>query len=503
MKGDRDRRISRGRFLGIGGKSAAGLLILPSLVLPEGCSIPPLSGYPFKLGVASGDPLPDGVVLWTRLAPDPQNGGGMPREDVTVRWEVAHDEDFRRIARRGSATASPELAHSVHAEVDGLEPARWYYYRFKAGEETSPTGRTRTAPAPGSGDSELSFAYASCQTWQDGNYPSYGGMAEEDLDFVIHLGDYIYEKSDTRTLEDFRNLHALYKTAPELRDAHASFPFIAVFDDHEVDNDWAGRFSENNDPVDEFMRVRAAGLQAYYEHMPFRPSAMPRGPQMRVHRRLAFGDLAEFSLLDTRSNKTDQADGRLIAPRQPATLDESRTVMGAEQERWLFDGFGRSGKHWNVIAQQTMMARYDYQPGEGERINHDQWDGYVAARDRLLDFIGRSDPSNPVVVSGDWHSSFVNDLKADFDDPGSETLATEFVGTSISSTCPWAPQVEAALSENPHVKFFNGDLRGYVRCTLNREIWQTDFRVVNGRGAPTTTLSSWVVESGRTGAEPA
>ncbi|WP_200900397.1 alkaline phosphatase D family protein [Rubrobacter aplysinae] len=485
---------------------AAGFLLVPVATLPKLCGGSSLSGPPFTLGLASGDPRPDGVVLWTRLAPEPLNasgGGGMPQVEVPVRWEIAHDEGFQRIARRGTASAAPDLAHSVHAEVEGLEPARWYYYRFKAGEEISPTGRTKTAPAPGSGDSGLSFAYASCQDWQDGHYPSYGGMVREDLDFVVHLGDYIYERKDTRTLEDFRNLHALYKSAPELREAHASFPFIAVFDDHEVDNDWAGETSEKDEPSDEFLKLREAALQAYYEHMPLRPSAMPRGPRMRIHRRHAFGELAEFNVLDTRQHRTDQADGRLIALRQPASRDETRTMTGSRQEKWLFDGLARSEKRWNVIAQQTMMARYDYQPGEGERINHDQWDGYTAARDRLLDFVGRSRPSNPLVISGDWHASFVNDLKADFDNPDSETLAAEFVGTSISSGCPWAGQVQAALSENPHVRFFDGDHRGYVRCTVDKRLWRTDYRIVENPEAPATTLTSWMVEDGHPGAQPA
>jgi phosphodiesterase/alkaline phosphatase D-like protein len=224
---------------------------------------------------------------------------------------------------------------------------------------------------------------------------------------------------------------------------------------------------------------------------------------MTLHRRLSFGDLVRFNVLDTRQHRSDQADGRLIAPRDPASLEPSRTMTGSAQERWLFDGLADSRQRWNVIAQQTMMAEYAYGSGAGELINHDQWDGYVAARDRLLGSIEEIKPSNPVVISGDWHASFVADLKASFDDPGSETLATEFVGTSISSSCPWADRVRVALPENPHVKFFDGSLRGYVRCNLDEALWRTDFRVVDEGGGPATTLTSWVVEDGSPGAVPA
>lgn len=498
LAGNRNGRMSRGDFLRLGGGGAAALCLASPAILAGSCGSSP-AGYPFGLGVASGDPWPDGVVLWTRLVADPPDDA-LPPKRFRVRWELSEDEDFRKVARRGEETATPDLAHSVHVEVDGLEPGRWYWYRFESGGEVSAIGRTRTAPAPGSDDS-VSFAFASCQSWRGGGFPAYGAMAREDLDFVVHLGDYVYENSGTRTLDDYRRLHALYKTAPQLREAHAAFPFVAVLDDHEVDNDWAGEVSQENAPRDEFLAVRAAAFQAYYEHMPLRRSSIPRGPEMRLHRRLAFGDLAEIYVLDTRQHRTNQATGELIAPRQPGSRGSEMTMTGRDQERWLLGGLDRSRARWNVIAQQTMMAHYDYDPGAGEIINHDQWDGYAAARERLLDFLADRRPSNPVIISGDWHSSFVNDLKADFRDPDSETLATEFVGTSISSGCPWANRVEEALSENPHVRFFDGSNRGYVRCTLDDKLWRTDIRAVDGAGA--ATLSSWVVESGNPAARPA
>ncbi|WP_219976137.1 alkaline phosphatase D family protein [Rubrobacter xylanophilus] len=484
--------MDRGRFL----RAGAAFALLPVL----GCGGERLPDYPFRLGVASGDPSPDGFVIWTRLAPEPlaEDGrGGMPPDrKVLVRWEVSEEEGFGRgVVRRGRVEARPELGHSVHVEVGGLRAGRWYWYRFEAGGEVSPVGRARTAPPPGRRE-RLSFAVASCQAWTRGDYPAYRRMAEEDLDLVLHLGDYVYEEEDTRTLADFRRLYGLYKSAPGLQAAHAAFPFAAVLDDHEVDNDWAGSYPEDYPELgrEEFLRIRAAAFQAYYEHMPLRPSSLPQGPRMRLHRRLRFGSLAEIHLLDTRQYRDDQPTGRLIAPREPEALAAGRSMLGDEQRRWLFAGLQRSRTSWNLIAQQTMLARYDYDTGPGVNVNHDQWDGYAAARERLLGFLRESRPPGPVVLSGDWHAGFVNDLKADFRDPASGTVAPEIVTTSISSGCPWAERVKRALGENPHVRYFGGDRRGYVRCSLGEKLLRADFRLL--RGAGVETAASWVVESG-------
>ncbi|WP_156787588.1 alkaline phosphatase D family protein [Rubrobacter xylanophilus] len=487
-------RMDRGRFL----RAAGALALLPVLVRCGGERLP---DYPFRLGVASGEPSPDGFVIWTRLAPDPlapDGLGGMPEDaEHAVRWEVSEDEGFRRVVRAGRAEARPELGHSVHVEVGGLRSGRWYWYRFEAGGEVSPVGRARTLPAPGEAVGSLSFALASCQDWAGGDYPAYRRMAGEELDLVVHLGDYVYEEEDTRTLADFRRLYGLYKSAPALREAHAAFPFVAVPDDHEVDNDWAGPYPEDYPELgrEEFLRIRAAAFQAYYEHMPLRPSSLPRGPRMRLHRRLRFGGLAELHLLDTRQHRDDQPTGRLIAPRRPEALEPGRSMLGEEQRRWLFSGLRRSRARWNLIAQQTMLARYDYDTGPGVSVNHDQWDGYAAARRRLLGFLRERRPSGPVVLSGDWHAGFVNDLKADFRDPASQTVAPEIVTPSISSGCPWADRVERALGENPHVKYFGGDRRGYVRCSLQEGLLRADFRLLEGPERM-VTASSWAVEAG-------
>lgn len=507
------RRLGRRGFLALSSAgSAAFALAVQGVTDSRAWAQPSFPAYPFQLGIASGDPQADGVVLWTRLAPDPadpEGRGGMPKVHVPVDWEIAEDEAFRRVVQRGTEVAAPELGHSVHAEVTGLAPAREYFYRFRAGSEFSPVGRTKTAPAPTAVPGAMSFALASCQSWVGGRYAAYRNMAAEDLDLVVHVGDYIYERRDTESLADFRSLHSLYKTSPDLQAAHSAFPFVVTFDDHEVENNWANSISQNDGEASNlnFLALRAAAFQAYWENMPLRRSARPEGPDMRLYRRLRFGNLAEFSVLDTRQYRDDQLhEGFPSAPLDPRTNDPARTLTGDAQKRWLYSGLDKSTARWNILAQQTIMAQFDYDPGPEVAVNHDQWDGYAASRDQFLSFVAERRPSNPVVLSGDWHSSWVNDLKADFADADSETLATEFAGTSISSTCGWAGAVDAAVASNPHVKYFDGSRRGYVRCTVTPELWRSDYRVVDSASdavGPATTLTSWVVENGRPGAQPA
>lgn len=486
---------------------------------------PKFSAYPFSLGVASGDPLPDSVVLWTRLAPDPLNGGGMPQQNVPVQWHIAANESMTQIVRVGTAMATPELAHSVHVDVRGLEPGRWYWYQFKVGNEVSPIGRTRTAPAPGAHLDQLTFAFCSCQKWDDGYYSAYRRIAEEDLDLVFFLGDYIYEngidatggvrnvplpdqfREETVTLERYRLQYALYKTDPDLQKAHALFPFVVTWDDHEVDNDYTDAISQDNDPVEAFLRRRAAAYQAFYEHLPLRQFSLPQGPNMLLYRRLTFGDLAEFSVLDTRQYRSDQPCGDGETPRCDAALDPSKTMTGAKQERWLLHGLNRSQSRWNAIAQQVLMAELDHRIGPGEIFWNDSWDGYPLARNRILDYIANQRIANPVVITGDWHSTFVNDLKLNFKDPNSPTVATEFVVTAISTggdNNGYDDYYGPIIPENPHIKFFDGDRRGYFRVNLNHERWQSDLRIVQSVSRPDAavdTLASFVVENGRPGVQ--
>ncbi|WP_414584306.1 alkaline phosphatase D family protein [Scytonema sp. PCC 10023] len=459
---------------------------------------PKFSGYPFSLGVASGEPYPRSVVLWTRLAPDPLNGGGMPSENVPVQWQVATDEKMTQVVRSGTSYAIPELGHSVHVVVDGLQPERWYWYQFKVGSEVSPVGRTRTAPALGKPIEQFRFAFASCQNWQDGYFAAYKHMAEEELDLVVHLGDYIYEGPaqadrirqhngpEPVTLEEYRNRHALYRTDTNLQAVHAAFPWAVTWDDHEVDNNWADEIPQDPElqPRDQFLARRAAAFQAYYEHMPLRPFSKPEGIDLQLYRRLTFGDLVEFNVLDTRQYRTDQPCNDGIKPRCDEAFDPAATLTGAEQEKWLFEGLDRSKARWNVLAQQVVFTQHDWTAGEESAFNVDAWDGYVAARQRILDFLNQRRPSNPIVLTGDTHSSWVSDLLADFNNPSSPVVGTEFVGTSITSGFGASDRIEAALPESPWVKYFNGRQRGYVVCDLTRERWRSDYRLLP-QSAPT------------------
>lgn len=477
--------------------------------------------YPFQLGVAAGDPAADGFVIWTRLAPKPIEGGGMPAEAVEVGWQVAEDEQMTRIVRSGTTVATPDWAHSVHVEVTGLEPNRWYWYRFRAGSEISPTGRSRTMPAAGDLADRLKFAFASCQHFEDGYYTAYDHMAREELDLIVHLGDYIYEGKaredrprkhvgdELNSVDDYRNRHALYKTDTFLQQAHRLFPWIVTWDDHEVDNNYANAISEEPGvSAETLLARRARAYQAYYEHMPLRRSSIPRGPDMLLYRRIPFGQLAEFFVLDTRQYRTDQPCGDKNGPPCEAVYDPAATLLGAQQEQWLFDGLSASRGRWNVLAQQVMMARVDLAPGDEIAHSMDQWPGYEMNRRRVLKAFAERRVSNPIVITGDIHSHWANDLIADFDNLDSRIIGSEFVGTSISSgrDGEQLPKGREKLqSENPFVKFLNAE-RGYVSCTVTPDRWQSDYRVVEyvtRPGAPLVTRASFVVEDQRPGLQPA
>jgi alkaline phosphatase D len=478
---------------------------------------PALPGYPFTLGIASGDPAPDGVVLWTRLAPNPrQNGGGLPARPIEVGWQVAEDERMTKIVRAGTAVAVPEWAHSIHVEVDGLQPDRWYWYQFKCGGDLSPRGRTRTMPPVGAPAERLRFAFASCQKYEMGHYTAFEHMAREDLDLVVHLGDYIYEKGDDKqavrphgtpevaTLDDYRNRYALYKADPSLQAVHAMAPWIVTWDDHEVSNNYAGITPEFPEKMDTatFLRRRAAGYQAYYEHMPLRRSALPSGPDMLLYRRLEFGALASFHVLDTRQYRTDQPLGDGMKAPSPALLDPAGTMLGKKQHDWLFDGLEHSQTGWNILAQQVMMARGDRQAGPGELYAMDKWTGYEFERRRVLREIRDRRVVNPVVLTGDIHQNWANELAPDFDDPEAPNVAVEFVGTSISSAGDGVDRpayLDTLLAENPWVKYHNSE-RGYVSCEVTRTAMRVDYRTVpyiSRPHAPLNTRASFVVESGR------
>lgn len=485
------------------------------------------SDYPFSMGVASGDPLPDSVILWTRLAPDPLNGGGLTGDgDIELQYEIASDENFATIVQSGTTVATEDLGHSVHVDARGLSPATVYYYRFMAGGEVSPVGRTRTSPAADASPESVRFAFVSCQHYEQGFYTAYRQLASEQLDLVLHLGDYIYEGPpsegttavryhtgpEIETLLHYRNRYGLYKSDPDLQLAHASAPFATTWDDHEVDNNYTAEFSEYGIPVEELLARRANAYQAYYENLPLRPESMPVGPDMQLYRRLKYGNLVEFQILDTRQYRTDHPCGDGAQVRCPAQLDPDVTTMGPEQERWLLEGLDASSSSWNVIAQQIMMAEIDRQPGPGEVFGQDSWSGYPAARNRVLQHLMSRGTSNPVVLTGDVHSSWVNDLMADWEDQASATIGTELVVTSITSGGdPTASAREAnvaaaaaTISENPYVRFQDSSNRGYVSCEVTPQRWTATYQAVDGVTQPDLPVrpqASFVIESGSAGAQ--
>ena len=497
------------------GLALAGFPRLPVLVRPR------FAANPFALGVGSGDPAPDGVVLWSRLAPDPLNGGGMTPEAVSVRWEVASDEGMRNIVKRGTTMARPDLGHSIHVEIDGLRPGAWYWYRFDVGGQGSPVGRTRTAPAANVLPERYRFAFTSCQHYEAGLYTAYEHLAREDIELVAHLGDYIYEGAhnrsappgsvsrphqdwEPRTLEQYRNRYALYKSDPALQSAHAAFPWVVTWDDHEVANNYVGAVSAANDPRDRFLLRRAAAYQAYYEHQPLRKASIPKGPDMLLYRTVGAGRLAKFHVLDTRQYRSDQSCDDGIKPVCPAWSDPARVVLGDTQERWLTRGVEQSQARWTVLAQQISFSLIP-DPGRPGFYAMDPWSGYPAARDRLLAWMAGRQDKNLVVLTGDIHASFVMDVVRDALKPESPTIATEFIGTSISSgrdgSDRWGSLAKYETTV-PNMKYHSAR-RGYVRCELTPDRWTSDYRMVpyvSRPGAPVETAATYVVENGKPGA---
>jgi alkaline phosphatase D len=502
------RRFVLGGLGGLAGVAAASIVPLRSAFAA--------TPYPFKLGVASGEPAPDSVVLWTRLAPSPLNAdgqGGMADADVAVDWQVSTSAAFSTLTASGTVTARYADAHSVHVVAGGLAAGAQYYYRFRAQGQLSPVGRTRTAPAPGTNGGDFTMVFASCAHYENGYYTAYRRMAEEEPDLVLHLGDYIYEGAATAgavrqhlgaeivSLADYRRRYALYKTDPDLQAAHAAAPWLVVPDDHEVENNYAGTVRANNDPVltaAQWTARRTAAYRAYYENMPLRPSAAPSGNSIPLYRRVAWGSLATFHLLDTRQFRDDQAcsDGWKVC----ADADSAaRTLTGAAQEAWLLDGLAQHAATWDVLGQQIFFARQLDSTGAA---NMDAWDGYRASRSRIQTGWTQRGVRNPLVLTGDVHSSWANDLKADYANPASATIGTELVATSITSggdgsTTTTIPNV----ANNPHLKFYS-DRRGYVRTVIGPAQVRADFRAVakvTEHGAPAATIGSFVILDGQPG----
>ena len=430
---------------------------------------------------------------------------------------------FGRVVQRGTVVARAAWAHSVHVEVSGLEPARWYFYRFMAAGEVSPVGRTRTAPLLAELPQQLRFGLGSCQHFEVGYYAAHRHLKAEDLDLMVFVGDYIYEGpgragnvrrhvgGEARTLADYRNRHAQYKTDPDLQRLHAAVPWLVTWDDHEVDNNYAGARSESLDP--EFRRRRAAAYRAYFEHMPLRQRARPRESGMVLRSRCDWGRLARLHVLDGRQRRTPQAcppRGRggaaLIDERCRELHVPGRTMLGTPQENWLIDGLRAVPDRWNFIAQQTLMARARVMVDGRPRVSSDAWDGYPDARNRLLDAIAGNGLRSCLVLSGDAHTAFVCDLKRDFDDEQAAVIAAEFCGTSITSPGRAQTRTDAIVRDNRHILYGDSAHRGYMVLDVTAEQCTARLRVIDNpadRQSAVATAATFVVDAGRPGAHPA
>lgn len=456
---------------------------------------------PFSLGIASGDPAPDGFVIWTRLAPKPlELHSGMPMVTAPVTYEVAEDENFNTIVANGETQARPELGHSVHVEITGLKPASPYWYRFIAGRERSATGRARTMPHPGSGLDRVRFVAAGCQNYENGFYAAYRGIAGEELDFLWHYGDYIYEgqtKAGIRqhvgeepySLDDYRLRYAQYKMDADLQAAHAAHSWWVTWDDHETDNNWAGDRGQDGTPPAIFNLRRQAAAQAYYENMPLRATSFPHGPSVQIYRQAKYGDLLDAHFLDTRQYRMDQPCGDGFKPACAAALTSDRSILGAVEEKWLFEGLAKSPSRWKLIANQVMIMPLDRRTGnEPAPIwNMDSWAGYSANRTRLLNHIQKNKVKNVIVTTGDEHQNYAAELRG----PKGDALGIEFVATSISTGgngSDMRPGNDRIMANNPHLKFTN-DQRGYILCEARREAWTTELKVLDRVDKPEGALS--------------
>lgn len=511
--------LSRRELLNIAWKVGAAAVATPIVTTHVRAQMA-FESYPFPLGVASGDPWPTSVVLWTRLAPRPLEGGGMPTANVEVLWEVARDRAFSNVVRKGAALARPEVGHTVHVEADGLEADREYFYRFRVGREASQVGRARTAPADGAPVDRLRFAVCGCNHYETGHFTAFRRIAEEQFDFVFHTGDYIYEGredggqnervrnhagQEIYTLVDYRNRYAQYKMDPDLRAAHASAPFIITWDDHEVDNDYAGSIDEQNTPPELFLLRRAAAYQAFYETMPVRAALLPKGPDLQLYRRLRFGNLIDLSVLDTRQYRSNQACEGTGSLECAEFRDPGRTMLGPAQERWLFDQLADVRARWTVLGQQVPTFARDFGAANpAARFSVDKWDGYGAARDRLYARLQDLRVPNPIVLSGDVHVHYASDLRRDFTRPDTPVIGAEFTNTSITSGGDGAETSanwEALRKTNPHLKYHSAR-RGYIACTATQTTMTAEFKVVDRvsvPGEPVRVGAKLVVEAGRPG----
>ncbi|MEM7587964.1 MAG: alkaline phosphatase D family protein [Acidobacteriota bacterium] len=513
-------QTSRRHLLRTASLAALGSLVKPLRAVATP-SKPRFYDYPFKLGVASGDPMANGFVLWTRLAPDPFDRHAQAMPAVEVRWEVASDEAMQSTVRSGTTLAHPERVHAVHVEVDGLEPDRQYFYRFISGDEVSAVGRARTSPLPTSDVDQVRLAVTSCHSITDAYFPALRDLAEQAPRMVVHVGDYFYESEwiggirripipEAYSLADYRELHARYKLDPQLQAAHAACPWMFIWDDHEVVDNWGGAYNQQGLSPEQFAARKLAAFQAYYEHLPLRLSSRLRAEQMRIYQRAFVGTLMELNLLDCRQYRNDppcleqvEAGPRYL-PQCEAARAPELSLLGEAQEIWLSRGLGRSGARWNVIVQNTQVAPFDYVSGEDVGYDLDDWNSFDASRKRLLELLTRHRPTNPIFLGGNIHAYYAGLVHTDPFDPTTEPLARELVATSLSAGGGGEDRyqhVNQQFEENPFARYFDNRHRGYLLCDVTPEEWVTQCRVVADvldPDSPGSTLATLTMRSGET-----
>jgi alkaline phosphatase D len=472
---------------------------------------------PFLLGIASGDVTDESVVLWTRLLQQPlEADGGMEPVNIPVRWELSLDPKMSRVVRRGEAIATPTFAHSVHIDIDGLDPGREYWYRFSVMSHCSPIGRTKTLPQQDSHPGSVRFITASCQNYTHGYFVAYEHMIRDEPDFIIHLGDYFYDTSfgvtDFRhhetekapmTVADFRRRHALYKTDKQLQHAHAEIPFFTTIDNHDA--------IEDMDP--EKFAQRAAAYQAWYEHMPVRGYRAAGDNHFNLHRKIDLGNLVQISLLDGRQFRdSKEICGNNDYPdygfgnyreRCPAVFDEGRSMLGDVQEKWLTESLLQNSASWNVIASPGPYLPFRYHHDDKELSYIGAWDIYPANRKRIAETIAAAEVGHPLILSGDVHSFWAVDGGLT-ENPDERIPVVEFVASSVSANWPeqLAKPVTDNLPHNPQVKFYDPDKRGYLLHEVSESEWKTTARAmedVRNEQSPALDLASFLVRKGEPG----
>ena len=475
---------------------------------------------PFALGVASGQPRADSVVLWTRLlvqdADAAQNTQALP-----VLCEVFADEALRQPVGQWTVMTDAQRGMSVHIEAKGLLPARHYWYRFSCGSASSPVSRTRTTPGAQDKVAQLRMALASCQHFEQGFFSAHRDIAQQDLDMVLFVGDYIYESSNPRymvrahqggvpqTLDAYRARHAQYKGDADLRAAHAAHPWVMTWDDHEVVNDYANdRDQKFTDPL-VFLRRRAAAYQAYFEHMPVRVGPDAANPaNMRIHDRMALGQLADIWTLDNRQYRSHHAcpdplkGGGRVVTGCTELADAQRSMLGMDQERWLTQGLNTSQAAWKVVAQATQMSSTGVATPMGRSAFTDGWDGYPMARERFLQSIADAKLQDVLVLGGDVHMSVAAQLRVQPNDDKSPIVASELVTTSITSRGMGETLAAQIRSSNPDIAHLRPDERGYTLIQITPQGVQSAFKTTANpvqRASVFATQAQFVVQRGVAG----